>query len=48
MIESCSCLLYTSYIPVQIYAGTDQAGLCISGTAAAVQDREEQEGMVRL
>ena len=27
-----------SYIPVPIYAGADQAGLCISGTAAAVQD----------
>ena len=38
------------YSVVWMATGNDslKAGLCISGTAAAVQDREEQEGMVRL
>ncbi len=35
-----------SDIPLQIYAGTDQAGICISGSAAAVQSREEQKSLV--
>ena len=32
----------------QIYAGTDQTGLCISCTAASVQSRKKQKSLVRL
>ena len=37
-----------SDIPLQIYAGTDQAGICIPGSAATVQSRKEQKSLVRL
>ena len=33
----------SSDISLQIHAGTDQAGLCISGTAATVQGRKKQK-----
>ena len=38
--------ILTADLPVSFHAGTDQTGLCISGTAATVQAGEKQKSMV--
>ncbi len=42
----CTYQYTASDIHLPFHAGTDQAGICISGTAAALQAGEEQESMV--